>query len=269
LSTPALWFYCGQGNFRNLDMSIKHTEFRFYEELNDFLPTDRKKCSFIYKYEGATSVKDAIEAIGIPHVEADLIIINGKSVNFTYRLTGGEHVAVYPVFESLDITPLVHLRPKPLRRSRFVLDVHLGALARRLRMLGFDCLYRNDYEDDEIADISVAEKRIILTRDRGLLKRGKVTRGYWVRSQIPEEQVEEILQRFDLYSQISPFNRCISCNGHLTPVAKTEILDQPEALTKRYYDEFYRCMECGRIFWKGSHYESMFRKIKKITKRKI
>lgn len=250
-------------------MSIKHTEFRFYEELNDFLSTDRKKRSFMYKYEGAASVKDAIEAIGVPHVETDLIIVDDKSVNFTYRLTGGERVAVYPVFESLDITPIVHLRPKPLRNSRFVLDVHLGALTRRLRMLGFDCLYRNDYEDDEIADISVSEKRIILTRDRGLLKIGKVTHGYWVRSQIPETQVEEILQRFDLYSQIFPFKRCISCNGRLEPAAKTEILDQLEALTKQYYDEFYRCMECAKIFWKGSHYKSMLRRIKKITNRKI
>lgn len=253
-------------------MSVKYTEFRFYEELNDFLPEDRKKRSFMYKYEGATSVKDAIEAIGVPHVEADLIIVDGKSVDFAYRLVGGERVAVYPVFESLDITPLVHLRPKPLRpkplrRSRFVLDVHMGALSCRLRMLGFDCLYRNDYEDYEIADISVAEKRIILTRDRGLLKIGKITRGYWVRSQIPEEQVEEVLKRFDLYSQISPFNRCISCNGHLAAIEKTEIIGQLEPLTKKYYDEFYRCEECAKIFWKGSHYDSMLRKINKIIKR--
>ncbi|MCF6177374.1 MAG: Mut7-C ubiquitin/RNAse domain-containing protein [Victivallaceae bacterium] len=248
-------------------MGIKHTEFRFYEELNDFLPEDREKRSFMYKYEGSTSVKDAIEAIGIPHVEADLIIVNGKSVDFTYRLTGGERIAVYPVFESFDITPIVHLRPKPLRRSRFILDVHLGALTRRLRMLGFDCLYRNDYDDAKIADISVADKRIILTRDRSLLKIGKVTRGYWVRSQIPEKQVEEVLLRFDLYLQISPFNRCISCNGQLQPVAKMEIINQLEPLTKQYYDEFYRCMECCKIFWKGSHYESMLRRIKKITSR--
>lgn len=249
-------------------MSIKHTEFRFYEELNDFLPADRKKRGFLYKYEGTTSVKDAIEAIGVPHVEVDLIIVNGKSIDFTYRLTGNERVAVYPVFESLDITPLVHLRSKPLRRSRFILDVNLGALARRLRMLGFDCLYRNDYEDAEIADISVAEKRIILTRDRGLLKIGKVTHGYWVRSQIPEEQIEEVLQRFDLYSQISPFKRCISCNGHLEAVKKEEVIDQLEPLTKQYYDEFYRCKECTRIFWKGSHYESMLRKINRIIQHK-
>ena len=249
-------------------MSIKHTEFRFYEELNDFLPEDRKKRSFLYKYEGATSVKDAIEAIGIPHVEADLIIVNGKSVNFKYRLTGDERVAVYPVFESLDITPLVHLRPKPLRRSHFILDVNLGALTRRLRMLGFDCLYRNDYEDNEIADISVKEKRIILTRDRGLLKIGKITHGYWVRSQMPEEQTEEVLQRFDLYSQISPFKRCINCNGDLEAATKEEIMDQLEPLTKKYYDEFYRCKECAKIFWKGSHYESMLRKIDKIMRHK-
>jgi hypothetical protein len=247
-------------------MSVKYTEFRFYEELNDFLPAEREKRSFLHKYEGACSVKDAIEALGVPHVEVDLIIIGGESVDFSYRLSGGERVAVYPVFESLDISPLVHLRPKPLRRSLFILDVNLGALARRLRMLGFDCLYRNDYDDPEIADISVAEKRIILTRDSGLLKIGKVTHGYWVRSQIPEEQIEEVLRRFDLYSQISPFNRCISCNGSLEAVNKTEILDRLEPLTKKYYDEFYRCGDCGKIFWKGSHYESMLHRIRTIMK---
>jgi len=238
-------------------MSIKHTEFRFYEELNDFLPESRRKCSFMHKYEGACSVKDAIEAVGVPHVEVDLIIIDGKSVDFSCRLTGGEHVTVYPVFESFDISPIVHLRPEPLRRTRFVIDVNLGALARRLRMLGFDCLYRNDYKDDEIADISVAEKRIILTRDRGLLKIGKITHGYWLRSQIPEKQVEEVLQRLDLYSQVSPFYRCISCNGAMEPVSKSEIIDELEPLTKKYYNEFYRCLQCGKIFWKGSHYEAM------------
>lgn len=249
-------------------MSVKYTEFRFYEELNDFLPAEWRKCSFLHKYEGACSVKDAIEAIGVPHVEADLIIVDGKSVDFSCRLSGGERVAVYPVFESLDISPLVHLRPKPLRRSRFILDVHLGALARRLRMLGFDCLYRNDYEDAEIADLAAAEKRIILTRDSGLLKIGKVSHGYWVRSQIPEEQAEEILRRFDLYSQISPFNRCISCNGPLEAAEKAAILDRLEPLTKKYYHEFYRCRDCGKIFWKGSHYESMLRRIRKIMGQK-
>ena len=247
-------------------MAVKHTEFRFYEELNDFLPEERKKRSFMHKYEGACSVKDAIEAIGVPHVEVDLIIVDGNSVDFSFRLEGDERVAVYPVFESLDITPIIHLRPKPLRQTRFVIDVNLGALARRLRMLGFDCLYRNDYEDNEIADISVAEKRIILTRDRGLLKIGKITYGYWLRSQIPEEQVEEVLTRLDLYSQISPFNRCIDCNGQLEAAAKAEILHKLEPLTKKYYDEFYRCVQCGKIFWKGSHYESMLRKINKIIR---
>jgi uncharacterized protein with PIN domain len=249
-------------------MTVKYTEFRFYEELNDFLPEERRKQSFMYKYEGACSVKDAVEAIGVPHVEVDLIIIDGNSVDFNFRLEGGERVAVYPVFESLDIKPVVHLRSKPLRRTRFVIDVNLGALAKRLRMLGFDCLYRNDYEDDEIAEISVVERRVILTRDRGLLKIGKVTHGYWLRSQIPERQVEEVLARLDLYSQISPFNRCISCNGEMRKVSKAEILDELEPLTKKYYDDFYRCTQCRKIFWKGSHYESMIRKINKVTKAK-
>jgi uncharacterized protein with PIN domain len=248
-----------------MTVSIKCSQFRFYEELNDFLPEAQEKRTFEYSFEGATSVKDAIEAIGVPHVEVDLILVNGKSVDFTFRLTGGERVAVYPVFESFDITPAIRLRPKPLRHTKFILDVHLGALARRLRMLGFDCLYRNDYDDDEIVEIGVAGKRIILTRDRGLLKIKRVTHGYWMRSQDPETQVDEVLKRFDLYSQIEPFNRCIACNGEMHRVEKDDILEQLEPLTIKYYDEFYRCTDCGRIFWKGTHYERMLRKIAKYS----
>jgi len=232
-------------------------EFRFYEELNDFLPPAQRKQTRLYRFNDHPGIKDAIEAQGIPHTEVDLILVDGQSVGFDYRLQPNDRVAVYPVFESFDISPLVLLREKPLRQSAFVLDVNLGKLARRLRLLGFDTLYRNDYRDAQIADIAAAEKRIVLTRDRRLLHARRITHGYWVRSVIADAQVEEVLRRFDLHRQIRPFRRCLICNGSLERVAKTDVLDRLEPKTKRYYETFCRCQGCGRIYWQGSHVESM------------
>ncbi len=163
-------------------MTHPTSEFRFYEELNDFLPVESRRRTITVELDRGRSVKDAIESAGVPHPEVDLILVDGESVGFDRVLRGGERVAVYPVFERLDIGPLVHLRPAPLRDPRFVLDSHLGKLARHLRLAGFDALWDKDYADEEIVRISLAEKRIILTRDIGLLKRGAVERGYFVRS---------------------------------------------------------------------------------------
>lgn len=236
---------------------MNRAEFRFYEELNTFLPPERRKTTFAYAFQGHPAVKDAIEALGVPHTEVDLIVVNGVSVDFSYQLRNGDRVAVYPVFETLDVSPLVRLRDRPLRRPRFVLDVHLGKLARLLRMLGFDTLYRNDYEDADIVRIAVKEKRIVLTRDRGLLKHGDVTHGYWLRSTQPHEQLREVLQRFDLRGQIEPFTRCMRCNGHIESVDPAAVADRLPPKTAQYFDEFYRCSECGKIYWPGSHYERM------------
>ena len=156
-------------------------DFRFYEELNDFLPPELRKRTFTYTFNGTPAVKDAIEAIGIPHSEVDLVLIDGQSVDFARHLRHGVRVAVYPMFERLDVTRVTRLRPRPLRRIRFVLDVHLGTLARYLRLLGFDTLYRNDYDDHQIVRLAHEDARIILTRDLGLLKHGAVTHGRWVR----------------------------------------------------------------------------------------
>lgn len=237
---------------------------RFYEELNDFIAPEKRKKPFSYSFHGHPAVKDAIEAIGVPHTEVDLIAVNGESVGFDYQLQHGDRVAVYPVFESLDISPLVKLREKPLRQSRFIVDVHLGKLARLLRLLGFDTLYRNDYEDREIVDISLKDNRIVLTRDQGLLKHKTVTHGYWLRSQTPIKQLQEVCLRYDLFSQLSPFQRCIRCNGILEPVDKAEICDQlPEKVAKTC-TRFSRCQSCHNIYWAGSHYERLHKIVKHI-----
>ncbi len=238
-------------------MNKPQVEFRCYAELNDFLPPQRRQTPFLYRFDGAPAVKDAIEAIGIPHTEVDLILVNGEAVDFGHHLRDGERVSVYPVFESLDITPIIRLREQPLRVTRFVLDGHLGKLARRLRMLGFDALHRAGFEDREIVAISVEQRRIILTRDRALLKHGAVTHGYWLRSADPDEQAVEVLTRFDLFSRTAPFSRCLACNGRIEGVEKREIAHLLPLRTRRQHDEFHRCADCGKVYWKGSHYREM------------
>ena len=241
----------------------KHSaDFRFYEELNDFLPTEKRKQTIVYQFFGTPGIKDPIESLGIPHTEVELIIVNGRSVGFDYQLRDNDRVAVYPVFESLDVTPLVRLRERPLRKSRFVVDVNLGKLARWLRLLGFDTLYRNDYSDAELAGISVEQRRILLTRDRFVLRRKIITHAYWVRAHDPDEQIAEILKRFDLSAQVVPFKRCLECNGLIREVEKSEIADQLKPLTRRYYNRFYRCEACGKVCWRGPHYEKMLLKLK-------
>jgi hypothetical protein len=183
-------------------------DFRFYEELNDFLRPELRKRTFSHAFNGTPAVKDVIEAIGVPHAEVDLVLIDGESVGFARRLRDGDRVAVYPVFERFDISPLTRLRPRPLRRTRFVLDVHLGTLARYLRLLGFDTLYRNDYDDHEIVRLAHDQSRIILTRDKGLLKHAAVARGRWIRHLRPIEQLRETLAAFDLVRSARPLTRC-------------------------------------------------------------
>jgi uncharacterized protein with PIN domain len=242
----------------------KQALFRFYEELNDFLPEGQRKQDILYIFSGSPAVKDAIEAIGIPHTEIDLIVVDQNSINFSYKLQNNDHIAVYPVFESLDIAPVNRLRPQPLRICRFILDVQLGKLARKLRMLGFDTLYRNDYPDAEIIRAALSEHRIILTRDRVLLKHKEITHGYWVRNTAGDRQLAEVIKRFDLKNQIRPFTRCLLCNKPIEPIAKEKIIKRLPPRTAKYFNTFYYCSACDKLYWPGSHYQRMQEKIDKI-----
>lgn len=232
-------------------------EFRFYEELNDFLPPERRKETFLYSYAERATVKNAIEALGVPHTEVEVILVNGESVGFSYLLQDGDRVAVYPQFESIDITPLLRVRERPLRHTRFVADAHLGGLAKYLRLLGFDTLYRNNFRDEEVAQIAVAERRIVLTRDRSLLMHKKITHGCYVRAMKPWQQLDEILRRLDLSRSIRPFTRCICCNHTLEPIAKEAVLTRLPTSTIEFYDKFWICCNCDRIYWAGSHYRRL------------
>lgn len=249
-------------------MSVKSPAaaiFRFYAELNDFLPAASRGPERIYDFTGHPSVKDAFEAQGVPHTEVELIVVNGHSVGFDYSLRDGDRVALFPVFESLDIRPLLRVREAPLRRSCFICDVHLGKLARWLRLLGFDAAYRNEASDREIVEQARHEQRIVLTRDRHLLQHKVITHGYWVRSTVPDEQVGEVVRRFQLQADIAPFSRCMECNGRVHPVPKGAVADQLEPRTQELFDEFFQCEQCRRLYWRGSHYERLVERIQKFA----
>jgi uncharacterized protein with PIN domain/sulfur carrier protein ThiS len=230
---------------------------RAYAELNNFLPKKWRQREFTYPLNGGFSLKHLIESAGIPHTEIEIILINGESVDFNTNVEPGDRISVYPVFESLDITPLVKLRPEPLRKTRFILDVHLGKLALILRLLGFDAGFPGNIPDEKLAEISAGEDRILLTRDTMLLKRSIVTHGCYLHSQDPEEQAREILERLDLRGNTKPFTRCLDCGALLEIVDKKEIINRLEPLTKEHYNEFKKCCKCDKIYWKGSHYEPL------------
>jgi len=236
---------------------MKSVTLRLYEELNDFLPLKKKKIQLSIHFTGRQTVKDIIESQGVPHTEVDLILVNGQSVDFNQIIQDGDKISVYPEFEGLDISEITHLKNRPLRNPKFILDVHLGRLAKYMRAMGFDTLYRNDYSDDDIVDISNMEKRIILTRDKGILMRNAVQRGYWVRNIRVQEQVAEVVRKLDLYNLINPFKRCMECNGPIKAVSKESVVEHLEFKTKEYFNHFFRCINCNKIYWKGSHYGKM------------
>ena len=232
---------------------MRHVTLRFYAELNDFLPPALRQRDVVRSFLDTPTVKDQIEACGVPHTEVEIVLVNGRSVGFDHRLEDGDRIGVYPVFEALDVTPLVRLRPHPLREPRFVLDVHLGKLARRLRLLGFDALWDRKADDERLVSLSLSERRILLTRDRGLLKRRELTHAAAVRATDPRRQLLEVVGRFDLARSAAPFTRCLSCNGGLAAVPKEDVLDRIPPETRRHYDTFLSCGSCKRVFWWGPH----------------
>jgi len=248
-----------------VEPSPRHASFRFYAELNDHLLPDQRYRTLEKPFFVPGTVKDMIESFGVPHTEIDLIIANGRSVDFSYTVRHGDRISVYPVFESIDITPELRIRPQPLRNPKFVLDVHLGRLAAYLRMLGFDAEYRRDASDAELVDISSGERRILLTRDRGLLRHSAVTHGYWLRETDSRRQTAEVISRFDLKRSMRPFSRCMACNGAIRPVSQEEALHRLGARRVGIYDEFRQCPDCRRIYWKGSHYVRMQRWIDRLV----
>jgi hypothetical protein len=234
--------------------AVARATFRFYAELNDLLPWQWRQCDIFHAFREPASIKDRIEAHGVPHTEVELILVNGAPRDFAYPLREGDRVSVYPFMAILE-------NPHPLRppypRGRFVLDQHLGRLAAYLRLLGLDCVHRARFEDDDLAHVAVEEDRVLLTRDRLLLMRRAIVHGGFVHATDPMEQVPEVLHRFSAPECVAPFTRCMACNGVLRPVSREQVEDRLLPDTREYYQAFRECPDCRRVFWDGSHVRRM------------
>jgi uncharacterized protein len=237
---------------------------RFHGDFNVFLGS--KSAGVIERQLGEkTSIKDIIESCGVPHPEVDLILINEQPVGFDYTLARGAEVEVFPIHNR--DTFFAQQRLQAIGITRFVSDCHLGSLTRNLRLLGFDVAYDQNADDRQLLDVMARGNRALLTRDRRLLMHAIVQHGYYPRSQNPDEQTIEVVRRFDLSESIAPFTRCLRCNAPLEGAAKADIIDRLEPLTKIYYDQFRRCPDCKQIYWSGSHFPKLEKRIEEIRSR--
>ncbi len=233
--------------------------FRFYAELNDFLAPDRRGRDSAVIFQPPVPVRHLIETFGVPHTEVEIVLLNGISVALEQPVVNGDRISVYPMFESLDVSPLLRLRERVLRQPRFLADAHLGRLAGYLRMLGFDTLYPVLGDDRVVASRALEQGRIILTRDRALLMRKRVTHGCYLHTTVPRMQLRYLLQRLDLCRLIQPFSRCIRCNGLLERVAREQVETVLPLAVRSAHKHFWRCRACARLYWRGSHYRHMQR----------
>ncbi|WP_296949766.1 Mut7-C RNAse domain-containing protein [uncultured Massilia sp.] len=231
--------------------------FRFYAGLNDLLARDRRGGDVTVPCARHATAKHMIEALGVPHTEVELVLVNGRSAGLDVLLEEGDRVAVYPRFHRLDVADLVRTTAQPPGRLRFVADAHLGALARLLRMAGFDTIYRNTLAGAEIAALAGDEGRIVLTRDRELLKRRGVAYGAWVRARAAPAQLADVAERFGLAARARPFTLCLHCNAPLRSVPKDAVLARLPPMVRATRDAFRTCDRCGRVYWKGSHWQRM------------
>ena len=248
-------------------MPLSHTiHVRFYGVLRDFLDAPLRNRRFTYVIKGCPSIKDTLEAIGVPHVAIDVIFVNKVPADFSRQLSEGDEIRVYPKGHPFKQRTVLHLQTQP-PAFRFVIDSHLGKLVRHLRLLGFDSQYKTVFPDREIARTAVRERRIVLTRDKGLLKYKCLKWAYWVRSSDPQKQIREVIKYFGLQKHLRPFTLCVECNGKIWPVAKAKVQAQLPPKTRVFFKRFYRCRQCRRIYWKGSHYARLSRFIRKLKKK--
>lgn len=233
--------------------------FRFYEELNHYLPENLRKVWIESVVHKGTTVGEKIQSFGISLDEVDLVLINQQSRGFDYLLKDGDRVSVYPQFELLNVSEITKVRDTALRKPKFICDVHLGKLCKYLRMLGWDTHYSNLYTPEDIIRLAREENRIILSRNVLFARHKDVRHFWWVRSAEPLEQIKDLIIRLDLSGQAEPFTRCLNCNGLLEPIEKSKIASRLKSHTAQYYDEFFHCITCDQVYWKGSHYENMLK----------
>jgi uncharacterized protein with PIN domain len=229
---------------------------RYYGNLKELVKPSLRQ-GYELEFTFSPGIRDVIEADGIPHTEIGLIIVNGSSEGWKYRLKMGDSCAVYPFFRDIDISEDSRVIEKGYPEGRFILDVHLGKLCRYLRMIGFDSSFDPGWSDAAMIGISNSESRIILTMDRGLLKNGASRYGCLVRSSDPVQQLRQVADRYSLAGLMRPMTRCLKCNGIIQEVSPASVYGSLKENTKKFYLNFYRCLSCNTIYWKGTHYENM------------
>ncbi|MGD8426637.1 MAG: Mut7-C RNAse domain-containing protein [Balneolaceae bacterium] len=227
--------------------------------LGDFLTHPGN--SLTMSFELNPSVKDLVEAHGIPHTAIFRLTANDKAISLDYNVQPGDIISAYPI-EWVQVTE--DIDPIYLQPSCFVADVHLGKLAKTLRLLGFDTYFDPSWNDHHIIEWSNKEHRMILTRDLDLLKNGHTQFGYWVRNQDPEQQINELLQRFKIKEKAKPFSRCVKCNGLLSEVSLSEVENKVPPKVKLWQSRFFQCADCRQVYWRGAHYEKLHDKVKAI-----
>lgn len=235
---------------------------RFYQELNDFLPPEQRQRDITLNFTPPMPARHLIELCGVPHTEVEIILRNGESIGLEQRIEDGDRLSVYPMFESLDVQPLLRLRPTPLRRPRFVADAHLGRLSHYLRMLGFDTWHGEDPGDSALVALARDEGRILLTRDKALLMHRGVTHGCYLPPDDPQEQLAYLVKRLQLCGTIRPFSRCMECNQPLQPLSREAAVEKvPNDILSDPRQDFLLCPSCDKAYWRGSHYDRMKERI--------
>jgi uncharacterized protein with PIN domain len=227
------------------DVRVSLASFRFSEELGRFLRPEHRGRRFMYSCARAANLKNAIEALGVPHTEVGSVLVNGTPATLQRIVREGDEVDVPPRVEDAGGRPF------------FVADAHLGGLARFLRMLGFDTLHEPGIDDREIRRLAHEESRVVLTRDRDLLKCRDIRRGHYVRALKPEAQLREIVAHYQLGAGARPFTLCLHCNLALTPVEKAAVAHRLPERVAELQQSFTYCAGCDRVYWPGSHYERM------------
>ncbi|HHB75299.1 MAG TPA: hypothetical protein ENK84_01975 [Desulfobulbus sp.] len=231
---------------------------KFDHRLQELLPRRyRSHRNVHYPLDRRASIKDIVESLHIPHTEIGSIEREGEELSFKYIPKDRELLELCSFPAGIDVTRPTLLRPEPLSAPVFMVDVNVGKLARLLRMAGIDTWYDPELAEAELARQAAAHDRILLSRNRDLLRRKIITWGHLVRAEQPEDQLVEIIILYGLQGVLEPFSRCLECNTPLRPVDKSAILHQLEPLTRRYYHQFKRCPDCGRIYWRGSHHQHM------------
>jgi len=235
-------------------MSTHTVRLHVAAELRPLLFARRRGAAADVPHDGTSSLGHLVQSVGVPLTEVGRLEVNGRPETPAYRPHASDMVNVLPV-----------RRPQaaPTDPPRFLLDVHLGALARRLRLLGLDTAYRNDASDDDLVAHALAERRVLLTQDRGILRRRSARHGAYVRGSEPDEQLRDVVDRFR--PALHPFSRCPTCNGLINRVAKHDVLDVLEPGTRRTYEDFRRCDSCGRVYWRGAHARRLDRLIASVT----